>query len=49
MIYGAITMTNFWPQGLDARQYDAETRESIRIHEEIKQLTARVQKLEKKK
>jgi len=41
--------SSYWPKDLDARQFDPETRESIRIHEEIRQLTVRVAKLEKKK
>jgi len=39
-------MTDFWPEGLDPRQFDPETREAIKIHEEMRQLTERVAKLE---
>lgn len=41
-------MTNFWPQGLDARDYDSETREAIKIHEQMKQMTERIKTLEGK-
>jgi len=42
-------MTNFWPKNLDARDFDPETREAIKIHEQMRQLTERVVKLESKK
>ena len=43
-------MTNsFWPPSLNAKDYDPETREAIKIHEEIRQLTERVAELEAKK
>ena len=42
-------MTNFWPPSLNAKDYDPETREAIKIHEEIRQLTERVVELEAKK
>ena len=40
---------NFWPSNLNAKDYDPETREAIKIHEEIRQLTERVAELEAKK
>jgi len=49
MIFGRTILTRFWPQHLSAKDFDPETRSSIIIHEEIKQLTARVAALEKKK
>ena len=42
-------MTNFWPKNLSAKDYDPETREDMKIHEEIRQLTERVVELEAKK
>jgi len=41
-------MTNWWPAGLSAKDFDAETREVIKIHERIRQLEDRVIELEKK-
>ena len=42
-------MTNWWPVGLSAKDFDAETREVIKIHERIRQLEERVNDLESKK
>jgi len=42
-------MTNFWPKDLDVKSYDPEMREVIKIHEQFRQLTERVAKLEAKK
>jgi len=49
MIFGSNIVTNFWPSHLSAKDYDSPTRESIKFHEEIRQLTVRVAALEKKK
>ena len=46
---GDRKLTKFWPQGLNAKDYDPETREAIKFHEEIRQLTERVAELEAKK
>jgi len=40
---------SFWPAHLSAKNYDPETREVIKIHEQFRQLTERVAKLEAKK
>jgi len=37
---------DFWPRGLNPKFLDAETKEAIKLHEEIRQLTERVAKLE---
>ncbi len=42
-------MTNFWVDSLNPKYYSAEEREAIKIHEEMRQLTERVIKLEKRK
>ena len=44
-----VYMTNWWPVGLSAKDFDAETREVIKIHERIRQLEERVNDLESKK
>lgn len=43
-----VYMTNWWPKGLNAKDFDPETREVIKIHERIRQLEDRVIELEKK-
>ena len=48
-IIGVVTMTDYWPKGLDPRQFDKETREAIKFHEELRQISVRVAQLEKKK
>lgn len=45
-IIGVMKMTDFWPKGLDPRPFDSGTKEAIKFHEEIRQLTERVAKLE---
>ena len=42
-------MTNWWPKGLNAKDFDAETREVIKIHERIRQIEAVVKKLKERK
>jgi len=42
-------MTNWWPKGLNAKDFDAEQRELIRVHERIRQLEEKVQAMESRK
>lgn len=44
-----VYMTNWWPVGLSAKDFDPETREVIKIHERIRQLEDRVLDLEARK
>jgi len=39
---------NWWPKGLNAKDFDPEDRAAIKIHERIRQLEERVEGLEKK-
>jgi len=36
-------MTNWWPKGLNAKDFDPEDRAAIKIHERIRQLEEKVQ------
>jgi len=41
-------MSNFWPSNLNAKDYDPESREAIKIHEQMRQMTERIKTLEEK-
>lgn len=42
-------MNNWWPSGMNAKDYSPEDRAAIKIHERIRQLEDRVAELEVKK